>query len=155
MPRRSHQSSFVLAFFIIFPRSGELQATKVTYAVEASISRATKGGVSNPPHLLPKHPPLSPLQPYLQERRRATISIICFVRKEESPLANVMKGNQNGPRGENESYSIPGGGSAIPRPKVVEDVEQDKHRHFSIYRRAGVRYVRGNPDSNTKNSVNQ
>jgi hypothetical protein len=70
-------------------------------------------------------------------------------------MADVIKGNQDGPRGENESYSIPGRGSAIPRPKLVREVEQGKHRHFSIYRRAGVKYVRGNPDSTTENNVNQ
>jgi hypothetical protein len=69
-------------------------------------------------------------------------------------MADTIKGNQDGPRGENESYKIPGRGSAIPRPIVVREVEQGKHPHFSVYKRDGVKYVRGNPNAVRKDNVN-
>lgn len=70
-------------------------------------------------------------------------------------MANIIKGNQDGPNGENESYSIPGRGSAIPREQVVKEVEQGKHPDFSTYRLNGRTFVRGNPDARKRNNVNE
>lgn len=70
-------------------------------------------------------------------------------------MADIIKGNQDGENGENETYRIPGRGSAIPRPTVVKEVEQGKHPHHSVYKRDGVKYVRANPDSKKKNNVNE
>lgn len=70
-------------------------------------------------------------------------------------MADIIKGNRDGENGENDTYRIPGRGSAIPRPTVVREVEQGKHPHYSVYKRDGVKYVRGNPDSRKKNNVNE
>jgi hypothetical protein len=70
-------------------------------------------------------------------------------------MADIIKGNRDGENGENETYRIPGRGSAIPRTTVVREVEQGKHPHYSVYKRDGVKYVRGNPDSKKKNNVNE
>ena len=70
-------------------------------------------------------------------------------------MANTIKGNQDGENGENESYTIPGRGSNIPRPTVVREVKGGKHPKHSVYTRDGVEYVRAKPDSQIKNNVNE
>jgi len=69
-------------------------------------------------------------------------------------MADNIKGNNDGENGENDTYSIPGRGSQISRPTVVREVKQGKHPNFGVYKRDGVEYVRGKPDSKTKNNVN-
>jgi hypothetical protein len=71
----------------------------------------------------------------------------------EVTMANIIKGNQDGENGGNESYTIPGRG-VVSRPQLVREVEHGKHPNFSTYERDGVKYVRGNPDSRTNNNVN-
>lgn len=70
-------------------------------------------------------------------------------------MANIIKGNQDGENGENDTYSIPGRGAAIPRPAVVKEVKQGKHPNFGIYTRNDVEYVRGKPDSTKTDNVNE
>jgi hypothetical protein len=70
-------------------------------------------------------------------------------------MANTIKGNQDGENGENETYTIPGRGSNIPRKTVVREVKEGKHPNHSIYKRDGEEYIRANPDSQTKNNVNE
>jgi hypothetical protein len=69
-------------------------------------------------------------------------------------MANIIKGNNDGENGENDTYTIPGRGSQIPRSTVVREVKQGKHPKFGVYKRNGVEYVRGKADSKTKNNVN-
>ncbi|MEG4420797.1 DUF3892 domain-containing protein [Microcoleus sp. LAD1_D5] len=68
-------------------------------------------------------------------------------------MAKTIRGNQDGENGENQTYTIHGRGSAIPREQVVEEIKEGKHPHHSIYERDGVEYVRSKPDSETKNNV--
>lgn len=70
-------------------------------------------------------------------------------------MANTIKGNQDGENGENESYTIPGHGSNIPRQTVVREVKKGNHPNHSVYKRDGEEYVRANPDSQKKNNVNE
>ncbi len=70
-------------------------------------------------------------------------------------MARIIKGNQDGENGENDTYSIPGRGSLIPRPTVVKEVKDGKHPDFSIYKRNNVEYVRGKPDSTKTDNVNE
>ena len=70
-------------------------------------------------------------------------------------MANTIKGNQDGENGENESYTIPGRGSNIPRRTVVREVKKGNHPNHSVYKRDGEEYVRANPDSQKKNNVNE
>ena len=70
-------------------------------------------------------------------------------------MANIIKGNKDGKNGENQTYSIPGRGAAIPRSTVVREVKQHKHPNFSTYKRNGIDYVRGIPDSKKNNNVNE
>lgn len=69
-------------------------------------------------------------------------------------MANNIKGNNDGENGENDTYTIPGRGSQIPRQKVVSEVKDGKHPNFGVYKINGVEYVRGRPDSKTQNNVN-
>ena len=70
-------------------------------------------------------------------------------------MARIIKGNQDGPRGENETYSIPGRGTAIPRKTIVREIKQGQHTEHSVYTRDGEEYARANPDSTTRDNVNQ
>ncbi len=68
-------------------------------------------------------------------------------------MANTIRGNKDGENGENQTYTIPGRGSAIPREQVVKEIKQGQHPHHSTYERDGVEYVRSKPDSQQKNNV--
>jgi hypothetical protein len=68
-------------------------------------------------------------------------------------MARVIRGNKDGENGENQTYRIPGRGSAIPREQIVNEIKQGQHPKHSTYRRNGVDYVRSNPDSQEKNNV--
>jgi hypothetical protein len=70
-------------------------------------------------------------------------------------MAANITGNQDGPNGRNETYRIPGRDSEIPREQLVREVEQGRHPNFSTYTRDGETYVRGNPDSTTRDNVNK
>jgi len=70
-------------------------------------------------------------------------------------MATIIKGNQDGPNSENETYTIPGRGSDIPRPTVVAEVKAGQHPNHAIYELNGEEYVRAKPDSRTSNNVNQ
>jgi hypothetical protein len=68
-------------------------------------------------------------------------------------MANTIRGNKGGENGENQTYTIPGRGSNIPREQVVREVKAGQHENFSIYKVKGVEYVRARPDSQKKNNV--
>jgi hypothetical protein len=70
-------------------------------------------------------------------------------------MATIIKGNQDGPNSENETYTIPGRGSDILRPIVVAEVKAGQHPNHAIYQLNGEEYVRAKPDSRTNNNVNQ
>ncbi len=63
--------------------------------------------------------------------------------------------NQDGPRGENETYRIPGRATDIPRETLVREVEAGQHPNHSTYTRDGETYVRAKPDSTTADNVNK
>jgi hypothetical protein len=68
-------------------------------------------------------------------------------------MANTIRGNKDGKNGENQTYTIPGRGSSIPREQVVKEIKQGKHPNHSTYKIKGTEYVRSNPDSQEKNNV--
>jgi len=68
-------------------------------------------------------------------------------------MARNIKGNQDGPGGGNNSYTIPGRGT-VRRKKLVQEVEDGKHPNFGIYETQGEKYVRGKPDRTKGNNVN-
>lgn len=70
-------------------------------------------------------------------------------------MAQIIRGNRDGENDRNETYRIPGRDAKIPRDKLVEEVEEDKHPNFEIYERDGEKYVRGKPDGIDKNNVNE
>lgn len=68
-------------------------------------------------------------------------------------MAKIIKGNQDGENGSNDSYRIPGRGSEIPREQVVREIKQGQHPNHSVYTRDGEEYVRANTDSQKQNNV--
>lgn len=68
-------------------------------------------------------------------------------------MAKNIRGNGDGSGGGNDTYRIPGRGTAIPRQQVVKEVERGQHPDHSIYQRDGEKYVRSNPDSQRINNV--
>jgi len=67
-------------------------------------------------------------------------------------MAKNIKGNQDGPNGRNESYTIPGRG-VVSRANLVREVDQGKHPDFHTITVDGRDYVRGNPDGSQGNNV--
>jgi hypothetical protein len=68
-------------------------------------------------------------------------------------MAKIIRGNKDGENGENQTYRIPGRGSAIPREQIVKEIKQGQHPDHEIYKRNNVKYVRSKPDSQLKNNV--
>jgi hypothetical protein len=68
-------------------------------------------------------------------------------------MAKTIKGNKDGENGENQSYTIPGRGSEIPREQVVREIKQGQHPNHGVYTRDGVEYARSKPDAQQKNNV--
>jgi hypothetical protein len=73
---------------------------------------------------------------------------------ESATVANIIKGNQDGPNSENETYTIPGRGSDIPRPVAGSEVKAGQHPNHAIYELNGQQYVRAKSDGRTNNNVN-
>lgn len=69
-------------------------------------------------------------------------------------MANNIKGNRDGKNNRNETYTIPGRDSHIPRQKLVKEVDAGKHQNFHTIEINGEKYVQGNPDKSKKNNVN-
>lgn len=69
-------------------------------------------------------------------------------------MANHINGNRDGENGRNDSYSIPGRDSSIPRDTLVSEVNEGRHPNFGTYTRNGETYVRANPDHTESNNVN-
>lgn len=65
-----------------------------------------------------------------------------------------IRGNNDGPGGRNESYRV-GPRTHVPRPQMVKEVESGMHPGNHTVRVNGRKYVRDNPDSSTKDNVNQ
>lgn len=62
-------------------------------------------------------------------------------------------GNQDGPGGRNETYTI-GSRKRVPRAQAVKEVEQGKHPGHHVVEIRGRKYVRDNPDGSKLDNVN-
>lgn len=65
-----------------------------------------------------------------------------------------IRGNNDGPGGRNESYRI-GSRTHVSRPQAVSEVKAGLHPGAHIVKINGREYVRDNPDSSTRDNVNQ
>ena len=65
-----------------------------------------------------------------------------------------IKGNNDGPGGRNESYTI-GSRKNVTRPQAVKEVKQGKHPDAHVVKVNNREYVRDNPDSSKKDNVNR
>ncbi len=69
-------------------------------------------------------------------------------------MAKNIRGNQDGPNGENNSYTINGRGK-VDREKLAKEVDAGKHPNHHTVKRNGKTFVRSNPDSTESNNVNK
>jgi hypothetical protein len=65
-----------------------------------------------------------------------------------------IKGNNDGPGGRNDSYTI-GSRKRVPRAQAVKEVEEGKHPDAHAVKRNGRKYVRDNPDHSKSDNVNR
>jgi len=70
-------------------------------------------------------------------------------------MANNIKGNQDGLKGGNKTYTIPGRGSNIPKAILIKEVKKGKHPNHTIAIRNGIEYVRAKPNKNLNDNVNK
>jgi hypothetical protein len=69
-------------------------------------------------------------------------------------MATHINGNGDGPKGENDTYTIRGRGT-VTREELVAEVKAGQHPNHSIYTRNEVEYVRSNPDNSKNNNLNE
>lgn len=69
-------------------------------------------------------------------------------------MAKNIRGNGDGPNGENQTYTIPGRG-VVSRGELTREIEQGKHPDFHNYERDGVDYARANPDGAKSNNIDK
>lgn len=70
-------------------------------------------------------------------------------------MAKNITGNQDGLKGGNETYSIKGRGSNIPRKILVKEVKQGKHPNHITTKINNVEYIKAKPNSKTNDNVNK
>ncbi|MGY4025890.1 hypothetical protein ACW5WQ_07985 [Aeromonas rivuli] len=69
-------------------------------------------------------------------------------------MAKNIRGNGDGPNGENQTYTIPGRG-VVSRRELTREIEQGKHPDFHNYERDGIDYARANPDGAKSNNIDK
>lgn len=69
-------------------------------------------------------------------------------------MAKKINGNNDGLKGGNETYTIPGRGT-IPRKKVVKEVKEGKHPNHTTTKINGKEYVKSKPNSNINDNINK
>ena len=69
-------------------------------------------------------------------------------------MADIV-GKRDGKNGRNEHYDVGKSRKNVPRNIVVKEVEKGLHPEQHIYKRAGKKYVRDNPEGSKKDNVNR
>ena len=69
-------------------------------------------------------------------------------------MAKNIKGNHDGLKGGNETYTIQGRGT-ISRPKLVQEVKIGKHPEHTTTKINGKEYVKSKPNLNPNDNVNK
>jgi len=70
-------------------------------------------------------------------------------------MADNIIGNHDGVKGGNDTYSIPGRGSNIPKEIIVKEVEAGKHPNFTTTVINGEKYAKAKPNIKTNDNVNR
>lgn len=65
-----------------------------------------------------------------------------------------ITGNNDGPGGRNDTYTI-GNRKNVKRADAVKEVEQGKHPNYHTVKINKKKYVRDNPDKSKKDNVNK
>ncbi|MDF2415815.1 DUF3892 domain-containing protein [Aeromonas sp. 1HA1] len=69
-------------------------------------------------------------------------------------MAKNIRGNGDGPNGENLTYTVHGRG-VVSRQQLTIEIERGKHPEHHNYGRDGINYARANPDGSKPNNVNK
>ena len=69
-------------------------------------------------------------------------------------MAKNIRGNGDGPNGENQTYTIPGRG-VVSREDLTREIDQGRHPGFHNYERGGIDYARANPDGSQPNNIDK
>lgn len=69
-------------------------------------------------------------------------------------MANNIKGNQDGKKGGNESYTIQGRGQVF-RKELVKETKAGKHPNHTTTKINSKEYVKAKPNNKTKDNVNK
>jgi len=70
-------------------------------------------------------------------------------------MAKNINGNQDGKKGRNDTYTIPGRGSNISRTKLVKEVKQGKHPNHTTTKINNKEYVKAKPNPKLDDNVNK
>lgn len=70
-------------------------------------------------------------------------------------MAKNITGNHDGLKGENDTYTIQGRSSDIPRKTLVDEVKQGKHPNHITTKINNVEYVKAKANSKTNDNVNK
>ena len=70
-------------------------------------------------------------------------------------MAKNITGNNDGSKGGNDTYRIPGRGTNVSRNILTKEVKNGKHPDHGIYTRNRKEYVRAKPNSTKNDNVNK
>lgn len=68
-------------------------------------------------------------------------------------MAKKIRGNADGPNGENQSYRR--GNETVSRKQLVKEVAKGEHPGYHNVKVDGTKYVRANPDKRKGNNVDR
>lgn len=69
-------------------------------------------------------------------------------------MADKIKGNHDGEKGGNKTYTIQGRG-VVQRDTLVKEVKNGQHSNFTTTKINGVEYVKAKPNKKTDDNVNK
>lgn len=70
-------------------------------------------------------------------------------------MTKIIKGNQQGLKGGNNTYTIPGRGSDIPRQTLVKEVNQGNDPKYITTKINGKEYIKAKPNKKINVNVNK
>ena len=70
-------------------------------------------------------------------------------------MAKYIKGNHDGSKGGNDTYTIPGRGSNIPGKIIVNEIKKGLHPNHTTTKINGKEYVKAKPNNLEKDNVNK
>lgn len=69
-------------------------------------------------------------------------------------MAKKITGNQDGLKGGNETYNIPGRGTNIPRKTIVSETKKGQHPNHIVTKVGNKEYIKAKANNTSKDNVN-